>query len=82
MPFKQAECLVEPRGTDGNTISKDGARSNPCCACPKACMISTNSCQSVLSLEYNGKHTDLLEANAFTELFQTWNILWVAILLS
>lgn len=56
MPFQQEQCCVEQRGADGNTSSKPAARSHPCCACPGVCLISVNSCQPIVSLEYHGKH--------------------------
>lgn len=70
MPFEQEPCHVEHRGADGNTGSKRAATSNPCCACPKVRLISVNSHQPLLSLEYHRKHTHFLEVNTFMEPFK------------
>lgn len=61
----QEQCHVEHRGADGNTSPKRAARSNPCCTCPKVCLISVNSCQPILSLEYHGKHTFIRDKHLY-----------------
>lgn len=76
MPFKQEQCRVEQMETPAPNVLQ-----GLILAVPAQSLISVNSREPILSLEYHGKHTHLLEVNTFMDPFQTWDILWIVTLL-